>query len=113
MVGESYKELLKQAEELMRRVDEAKRIEMQSAIATCKELIKEFGLSPYDLGYVKTQVVPAHKAKKGDATFGAKPVKAVSPPKYRDPDTGATWSGRGHQPHWIVGNRDEYLIDAA
>jgi DNA-binding protein H-NS len=23
-------------------------------------------------------------------------------PKYRDPETGVTWSGRGHAPRWLV-----------
>ncbi|WP_080428442.1 H-NS family nucleoid-associated regulatory protein [Burkholderia ubonensis] len=32
-------------------------------------------------------------------------------PKYRDPKTGATWSGRGRAPAWLVGkNRDRFLI---
>lgn len=37
--------------------------------------------------------------------------KAPLPPKYRDPKTGATWSGRGKPPNWIVGkNRDRFLM---
>ena len=24
-------------------------------------------------------------------------------PKYRDPETGATWSGRGRTPRWMAG----------
>ena len=36
----------------------------------------------------------------------------VGVPKYQDPNTGATWTGRGKPPNWIAGvaNRDEYLI---
>ena len=31
--------------------------------------------------------------------------------KYRDPDTGATWTGRGRAPLWLNGkNRDDYLV---
>ncbi|SAL81581.1 histone family protein nucleoid-structuring protein H-NS [Caballeronia arvi] len=31
-------------------------------------------------------------------------------PKYRDPVSGATWSGRGRAPQWIVGqDRDRFL----
>jgi hypothetical protein len=35
-------------------------------------------------------------------------------PKYADPKTGATWSGRGIAPLWIrdVKNRSRFLIDA-
>lgn len=38
-------------------------------------------------------------------------------PKYRKPETGETWSGRGRPPAWIVAaesagqRRDEFLID--
>ncbi|WP_414144191.1 H-NS family nucleoid-associated regulatory protein [Burkholderia stagnalis] len=32
-------------------------------------------------------------------------------PKYRDPQTGATWSGRGREPLWITGrSREQFLI---
>ncbi|MFM0062925.1 H-NS histone family protein [Paraburkholderia aspalathi] len=31
--------------------------------------------------------------------------------KYRDPDSGATWSGRGKPPSWIAGkDRTQFLI---
>jgi DNA-binding protein H-NS len=32
--------------------------------------------------------------------------------KYRDPVTGATWSGRGREPQWIAGrDRDRFLTN--
>jgi DNA-binding protein H-NS len=109
----TYKELLAQSEKLLAQALEAKAIESRDAIETCKALIAEFDLSPFDLGFVKTQVAQAKKPKKADATFGAKQPRSAHPPKYVDPATGNTWSGRGHQPSWIVGNRDDYLIRKA
>ncbi|CAB3810549.1 DNA-binding protein Bv3F [Paraburkholderia ultramafica] len=36
----------------------------------------------------------------------------VQTPKYRDPRTGKTWSGRGRLPRWIEGeNRTPFLIN--
>jgi len=38
------------------------------------------------------------------------------PPKYRDPDTGATWAGRGQMPRWMTrrvkqgAKPDDFLI---
>lgn len=33
------------------------------------------------------------------------------PPKYRDPETGRTWSGRGRMPRWIQDmDRTGFLI---
>lgn len=39
----------------------------------------------------------------------------VHPPKYRDPKSGNTWSGKGKIPAWIssAANRDDYLIKEA
>jgi len=39
-----------------------------------------------------------------------KKQKADLPPKYRDPASGKTWSGRGREPLWLAGRRDEFLI---
>jgi DNA-binding protein H-NS len=37
--------------------------------------------------------------------------RTPSQPKYRDPATGATWSGRGRAPGWIQGKkRERFLI---
>ncbi|MEX3983683.1 H-NS histone family protein [Paraburkholderia sp. EG287A] len=54
--------------------------------------------------------------KKGANANGAK-VKATLPkthvaPKYKDPDSGATWSGRGRAPLWIADaeDRSKFLI---
>jgi DNA-binding protein H-NS len=40
--------------------------------------------------------------------------KRTVPPKYRDPKSGASWTGRGLAPKWIAGakNRDQFLIEA-
>jgi DNA-binding protein H-NS len=42
-------------------------------------------------------------------------VRGPQAPKYRDPATGATWSGRGKAPAWLAGAKDRtaYLIDTA
>ncbi|RQR65733.1 H-NS histone family protein [Burkholderia sp. Bp9125] len=52
----------------------------------------------------------------GAATHAStKPAaKRSVPPKYRDPETGATWTGRGLPPAWIASakDRNKFLIDA-
>lgn len=32
------------------------------------------------------------------------------PAKYKDPQSGKTWTGRGRPPAWLVGERDKYAI---
>lgn len=94
-----YAELKAQIAKLQAQADEARRNEVANVIAEIKEKIAEFGLSAGDLGYAE------------GARRGRPPKKAPLPPKYRDPKTGATWSGRGKPPRWIVGkNRDRLLI---
>ncbi|WP_321852677.1 H-NS histone family protein [Burkholderia diffusa] len=37
--------------------------------------------------------------------FPARRKSAKPPPKYRNPETGETWSGRGGAPAWINGKK--------
>jgi DNA-binding protein H-NS len=106
---ESYKELRAQAEELLRRANEALAVERADAIARAKAIVDEYELTAFDLGLVKTQHIAAKKDPK-NKTFAVKKPKSANPPKYRNPDTGKTWSGFGHEPAWMAGHRDEYLI---
>ena len=94
-----YSELKAQIAKLQAQADEARRTEIADVIAMIREKIAEYGLSAQDLGF-------AAAAKRGRP-----PKKAPLPPRYQDPKTGATWSGRGKPPNWIAGkNRDRYLI---
>ncbi|NRF71385.1 H-NS histone family protein [Aquincola sp. S2] len=54
---------------------------------------------------------PAAKAE-GGARAKAKATPKVGVPKYADPASGKTWTGRGKPPAWIAGvqNRDAFLI---
>lgn len=106
----SYKELIQQLEELRKQADEQLAIERAEGIRKAKEIIAEYGLTAHELGLVKTQHVPAKKDPK-KKTFAVKSPKTPKPPRYRDPESGQTWSGFGHQPRWMTGNRDEYLIE--
>lgn len=83
----NYKELLAQAAELERQIAAAREIEAAGALAEIKAKIVEFGFTVED-------VFAAKKARK---------LRESSGPKYRDPDTGATWSGMGREPLWIKG----------
>ena len=83
----SYKELLKQRENLVQQINEARRQELSGAISQARALVTEFGLTVQD-------VFPAGRAR--SASSGTKVA-----PKYRDPATGLTWTGRGKAPKWI------------
>jgi len=93
----SYKELLKQREALELKINEARRNELSEAVSQVRALVTEFGLTAQD-------VFPAGKAR--SASAGSKVA-----PKYRNPATGQTWTGRGKAPKWIQNeNREQFAI---
>lgn len=95
----SYKDLLKQREALEQQIGEARRRELSDAIAQVRGLIAEYGLTAQD-------VFPAGRSSTRASTSGTKVA-----PKYRNPATGQTWTGRGKAPKWIQNeNREQFVI---
>jgi DNA-binding protein H-NS len=93
----SYQELLAQREQLDKQIKEAVQREKADGIAKAKVIIEQYGLNASDLF-----------SRKAAGTRG--PSGKVAP-KYRDPATGETWTGRGKAPKWIEGkNRSSYAI---
>lgn len=72
---------------LDQKIEAARRQKRADTIAEIKALMAEHGLTLADLG------------SRGSAS-SRKPARKV-PPKYRHPNTGETWSGRGLQPNWL------------
>ncbi|MDE1181263.1 H-NS histone family protein [Paraburkholderia sp.] len=94
-----YAELKAQIARLQAQADEARRTELDTIINEIRGKIAEYGLTAQDLGFA----APVRR--------GRPPKKAPLPPKYQDPKSGNTWSGRGKPPKWIMGkNRERYLI---
>ena len=85
----TYLELKAQAEELMRKAEEARKKELEGVIADIKEKIAEYGITAKDLGL---SVDKATTRQAGSS--------APAPVRYRHPD-GRTWSGKGRAPNWI------------
>lgn len=93
----SYKELMKQREALDQQISQARQQEMSSAVAQVRALVAEFGLTAQE-------VFPSSRAR--SSSVGSKVA-----PKYRNPATGQTWTGRGKPPRWIQGQeRDQFAI---
>ncbi|MFM0009180.1 H-NS family nucleoid-associated regulatory protein [Paraburkholderia sediminicola] len=63
----------------------------------------------------KTKAAVKKASKAAGATSTKGQPKGPQPAKYRDPGSGATWSGRGPAPAWLSGAKDRtsYLIDGA
>lgn len=62
------------------------------------------------------ELTQALESTKKRGTKGVAQSKSVLPPKYRNPATGDTWTGRGRPPRWILDAdaagkaRDSFLI---
>ncbi len=96
----SYKDLLAQREKLEKQIEEAKASEYAEVLNDVKQKISDYGFSLAELGLSRAKAAKAG----GRARVG---VAA----KYRDPESGATWSGRGKPPRWIAGkNREQFAI---
>lgn len=87
-------ELLAKKAALDAEIAKAKKTEATAALHRVQELVTEFGFTSQQV----FPLLPAKSKKQGAA-------------KYKDPATGATWTGRGKPPAWIVGkDRNDFLI---
>lgn len=83
------------AAELRAQVEAEAKAQRSEAVAAVREQIKGLSITAEELGLAKK--------------VNGKGVKVA--PKYRDPLTGKTWTGRGKTPAWIgAGNKDAFLI---
>ncbi|QRR07579.1 H-NS histone family protein [Burkholderia sp. MS455] len=94
----TYLELKAQADALARQAEKARLAELDSIIAAILDQIAKYDITPEQLFGRRRAAAPSTRP----------PVA----PKYQDPRTGATWSGRGKPPQWIANakNRDRFLI---
>ncbi|TAM01420.1 MAG: H-NS histone family protein [Paraburkholderia sp.] len=98
----SYKELLAQREKLEKQIEEAKAREYAEVLDEIKQKMADYGITLAELG----------GGRAGGKNAKANRSRASVAPKYRDPESGATWSGRGKPPRWIAGqDRERFLIE--
>lgn len=97
MPSPEYENLLRQRDELDKKIKAEFQLQRDAALGNVLELVKLHALTPED-------VFGSGKRKAASASKG--------PPKYRDPATGETWTGRGKEPTWIRNKlRANFLID--
>ncbi|RQR45036.1 MULTISPECIES: H-NS family nucleoid-associated regulatory protein [unclassified Burkholderia] len=94
----TYRQLTAQLERLQQKIDKEREKAIADAIAAIRAKIEEFDITAEELGFRPI----------GTAAT-AKPKRPL-PPKYLNPKTGETWSGRGRAPAWLGKNRARFLI---
>lgn len=94
----TYAELQAQIADLKRQADVARTNEISGAKAKIAEIMNTYGLTVADFGNAAGKT----KTKKIGVAVAA---------KYKDPVSGATWTGRGRAPLWLNGkDKNDYLI---
>jgi DNA-binding protein H-NS len=95
---------------LQSQADEIVKKQSAGVIAKVHAMLAEHGLTVADLGSG-----PSTKGAKRSAATTGQASNSGSNAKYRDPKSGATWSGHGRAPGWIANakSRDKFLIDSS
>lgn len=92
-----YKTLLQQRSELDTLIAEALGREKKDAVARAHAIVQQYGLTRED-------IFAAAQGRTASA-------RAVGEPRFRNPETGVTWTGRGKPPKWIEGkDRSAFAI---
>lgn len=81
-------DMLKQKAELEKAIADTQARERSQALATIRELMQLHGLTASDLQATRRAAGPGNKGVKVEA-------------KYRNAETGESWSGRGLMPKWL------------
>ena len=113
----SYKDILGEIQRLQGLAAKRRRKEVGAVIGDIRQKMADYGITLDELS--KRSGARAAKGKKGGGKKTGSAKKAAKrkvAPKYRDPKTGAKWSGRGLTPAWLKekektgAKREEVLI---
>ncbi len=109
---QTFEQIQQQIVDLQKQADAMRKQAMAAAIKEIKRLVSLYSLGYADLGLVpqsakgsagavKAKTEKPAKAKKGIKKSSTDKRAAVAP-KYRDNETGQTWTGRGKPPKWLA-----------
>jgi DNA-binding protein H-NS len=104
----TYTDLMGQIAELQSQAEALRQKEVSTVIQSIQEQMRTYNLSPQDLES-KIRLGPRASRKAQQTESQAQSAtktrgtgkKVNMDAKFRHPETGATWSGRGRMPKWI------------
>ncbi|HCN70719.1 MAG: DNA-binding protein [Pusillimonas sp.] len=123
MTRESYASLQQKIEkEIQKLQKQAEALKAKQRTPVIKDIVRkmrEYDITPDEIikTFSKTKETGKRAANGAASGAGNKP-RGIVPAKYRNPQTGATWTGRGKAPRWISEaeaqgqSRDTFLINA-
>lgn len=93
----TYADYQAQIIELKKQAEDARKAEIDEAKSKIWQIMRDHGLTTSELN--------------NSPKAAPKTIRAVVPAKYRDPQSGSEWTGRGRAPLWLAGkNKADYLI---
>jgi DNA-binding protein H-NS len=105
---QAYQELQAQIRALQEKATLLMMEGRNAAIGDIKALISAYDLTAEELGYTAPPAPPKRERKPEKRRDRS--VKGA--PKYRDPVSGATWTGSGRVPNWLIGQpMEDFLIE--
>lgn len=119
----TYNELQNQISNLQIQAEAMRKTEVASVIKSIQEQMKTYNLSPED---IESKIPKARKARTRKQSQEQNVLqnanqsrnrKTNMDAKFKHPQTGATWSGRGRMPKWISEevkqgkNKQEFAIN--
>lgn len=120
MVRDSYSSIKQKIEkEILKLQKQAQALQEKQRGPVINSIIRsmrEYDITPDEITEAFNKKTPKTSARKAGTT-AAKSTRPV-PIKYKDPQTGSTWTGRGKAPRWITAaeaqgqNRSSFLIKA-
>ena len=106
----------KEIEKLQKQAQVLQTKSRKPVISSLVRTMKEYNISPDELAAAYGKVKSSAKAGRPAKSTKAVGVKTPVAPKYRHPASGATWTGRGKAPLWVVEaekngqSRQQFLI---
>ncbi|MBO7932029.1 H-NS histone family protein [Burkholderia pseudomallei] len=103
---ERYLDLMQQLRDLQERVAVARKREVVEAIEVIARTMTTYDIT---LDEIRNALQRLEEEAAVQASTRRRTIKHI--PKYLDPSSGRTWSGRGRTPKWLVGkNLDDFLL---
>jgi len=112
----TYLEVKAKAEELFKHAEKLRVAEVHAVIADIRARMAEYGITTNDLQQPVTRRRRRARSAPAAGKKAATPKRSAGKPKYRNPETSATWTGWGKPPNWIKEadaagkSRDGFLI---
>lgn len=106
----------KEIEKLRKQAEALQSKKRKPVIQSIVRSMKEYDISIEEVAAAFGKAGSAKPKPVRKSAGAARGPRGTVPPKYRHPPTGATWTGRGKAPRWVVeaetagGSRQDFLI---